>query len=61
MLSGIWYRNAANYGAWWAKHHLSSAAYQAEYKAQTGNGFLTRCVTGYADGATHRFEGIWSK
>jgi hypothetical protein len=61
MLSGIWYRNAANYSAWWAKHHLSSAAYQTEYKAQLANGFLTRCVTGYADGNTHRFEGIWSK
>ncbi len=61
MLSGIWYRNAPNYSAWWAKHHLSAATYQSEYTTQLGNGFLTRCVTGYADGGMQRFEGIWSK
>jgi murein DD-endopeptidase MepM/ murein hydrolase activator NlpD len=61
MLSGIWYKNAPNYASWWAKHHLTPDAYQTEYKSQLDNGYLTRCVTGYADAGGARFEGIWSK
>jgi hypothetical protein len=61
MLSGIWYKNAPNFASWWAKHHLTPDAYQTEYTAQLKNGYMTRCVTGYADAGGARFEGIWSK
>jgi hypothetical protein len=61
MLSGIWYKNVADYNAWWAKHHLNTPQFQTEYTTQLGNGFLTRAVTGYEDGGVQHFEGIWSK
>lgn len=61
MLSGIWYRNAADYNTWWAKHHLDAPQFQGEYTTELGNGFLTRAITGYEDGGLQRFEGIWSK
>lgn len=61
MLSGVWYGNAPDYNTWWAKHYLTSNAYQNEYTAHLEDGYLTRCVTGYAVGNTHRFEGVWSK
>jgi hypothetical protein len=61
MLSGIWYKDAPNYGTWWARHHLNGGQFQAEYTTQLGNGFLTRVVTGYEDGGAAHFEGIWSK
>lgn len=61
MLSGIWYKNVSNYGAWWAKHHLNTSQFQTEYTTQLGNSFLTRVVTGYEDKGIQRFEGIWSK
>jgi hypothetical protein len=61
MLSGIWYKNIDNYNAWWAKHNLGGAQFQTEYTTQLGNGFLTRVVTGYEQGGTQKFEGIWSK
>jgi len=61
MLSGIWHKNAPDYNSWWAKHHLTAAGYQTEFNNLTGQGYLTRCVTGYADGNTMRFEGVWAK
>ncbi|MDC8001628.1 peptidoglycan DD-metalloendopeptidase family protein [Aequorivita todarodis] len=60
-LSGIWYKNAPDYNAWWEKHHLSGSQYQAEYTNMLSNGYLTRCVAGYEDGNKARYEGIWSK
>ncbi len=61
MLSGIWYKNAPGYTSWWAKHHLTTAGYQAEFNNMTGQNYLTNCVTGYADGSLMRFEGVWAK
>jgi hypothetical protein len=61
MLSGIWYKNAANYNSWWEKFHLSDPQFQTEYNAMLNNGYLTRCIAGYSDGGSARFEGIWSK
>ncbi|HVG16262.1 MAG TPA: peptidoglycan DD-metalloendopeptidase family protein [Chitinophagaceae bacterium] len=61
LLSGIWYRDAPHYNAWSAKHRLSATEFQTEYNVQLANGLLTRCITGYSDGGTQRFEGIWSK
>ncbi|MEQ1675968.1 MAG: peptidoglycan DD-metalloendopeptidase family protein [Chitinophagaceae bacterium] len=61
MLSGIWYKTVANYGTWWAKHHLNTPQLQTEYNTQLGNGLLSRAITGYEDGGVQHFEGIWSK
>lgn len=60
-LSGIWYKNAPNYNSWWEKYHLSANQFQTEYNSMLNNGYLTRCIAGYNDGGTARFEGIWSK
>ena len=60
-LSGIWYKNQPNYNSWWEKFHLSGTQFQSEYTSMLGNGYLTRCIAGYSDGGTARFEGIWSK
>ncbi|MBZ0098744.1 MAG: hypothetical protein K8F30_06650, partial [Taibaiella sp.] len=60
-LSGIWYKNQPNYNSWWEKYHLSANQFQAEYNSMLNNGYLTRCIAGYSDGGTARFEGIWSK
>lgn len=60
-LSGIWYKTTPNYNSWQAKHHLTVDGYQNEFNSWTGQNYLTRVVTGYADGSTQRFEGIWSK
>lgn len=61
MLSGIWYKNQPNYNSWWEKFHLSGPQFQAEYNSMLNSGYLTRCIAGYSDGGTARFEGIWSK
>jgi hypothetical protein len=60
-LSGIWYKNAPNYNSWWEKHHLSASQFQAQYNTMLKGGYLTRCIAGYGDGNSARFEGIWSK
>ncbi len=61
MLSGIWYKNVAGYSSWWAKTHLTAAEYQTQFNAYTAQNYLTRVVTGYSDGGTMRFEGVWAK
>jgi hypothetical protein len=61
MISGIWHKNAPNYNSWWAKHHLTAAGYQTEYTTLTAQKYLVNVVTGYADGGTMRFEGVFSK
>jgi hypothetical protein len=43
------------------RHGLTSSAYQSEYDDRLGDGFLTRCVAGYADGLVPRFAAIWRK
>ena len=60
-LSGIWYKDAPNYGSWWEKFHLSANQFQTEYNSMLHNGYLTRCIAGYNDGGSARFEGVWSK
>jgi hypothetical protein len=61
LLSGIWYKTAPGFNTWWAKHHLTGSGYQTEFNNYTGQGYLTRAVTGYEDGNTAHYEGIWSK
>lgn len=43
------------------RHGLSSGQYQSEYETRLGQGYLTRCVAGYAAGASARFAAIWRK
>ncbi|MCH5599619.1 hypothetical protein [Niabella ginsengisoli] len=61
VLSGIWYKTAPNFNSWYEKYNKTAAQFQAEYNAMLKNGFLTRCIAGYSQGGSARFEGIWSK
>lgn len=56
--AGIW--NSAPYGAWQARHNLSSPDYQREWETWTGAGYSTRLVTGYAPGGVHLYGGLWT-
>ncbi len=58
-LSGIWHKNPP-FNAYSAKHNLTSAAYQNEYKKKKAKGWLTRCITGYENGGS-RFASLWTK
>jgi hypothetical protein len=58
-LSAIW--NQQDSGNWVARHGLSSADYQTDFTTFLGQGYLTRCVTGYEDGAGNAlFAALWS-
>lgn len=48
-------------GALSARHGLSSQQYQSEWENATGNGYLTRVVTGYAVGDSARYAAVWRK
>lgn len=61
MLSGIWYKNAADYSSWYEKYNLSSTQFQSEYTDSLENGYLTRVIAGYEQNDQARFEGVWSK
>lgn len=61
MLSGIWYKNQSNFNSWYEKYNLTASQFQSEYNSMLQNGFLTRCIAGYSQGSSARFEGIWSK
>jgi hypothetical protein len=43
------------------RHGLTSGQYQSEYQTRLGQGYLTRCVAGYAAGSSARFAAIWRK
>lgn len=49
-------------GTWRAKHDLTVASYQTQWRDATKDGLLTRVATGY-DGAkkNHRFAAMWRK
>jgi hypothetical protein len=48
-------------GALSARHGLSGQQYQSEWENATGNGYLTRVVTGYSVGGSARFAAVWRK
>jgi hypothetical protein len=56
--SAVW--DSVSYGAWAARHAQSSAQYQSQYDSWTGNGYLTRLVTGYSLNGSHVFAGLWT-
>ena len=57
--SAIW-SSKAN-GAYKARHGLSGSQYQNEWSNTTKAGYLTRDVTGYANGNSARYAAIWRK
>ncbi|MDZ4808817.1 MAG: serine hydrolase [Bacteroidota bacterium] len=58
--SVIWYEKSG-YRSFTATRKSSSDSYQDKWETNTGNGFLTRCVTGYEEGGKHWFAAHWAK
>jgi len=58
--SVIWYKNPG-YNSSSATRKSSSDGYQDKWEENTGNGLLTRCVTGYDEGSKHWFAAHWAK
>lgn len=58
--SVIWYKNSGFSGST-ATRKSDSESYQQKWETNTGNGLLTRCVTGYEEGGKHWFAAHWSK
>jgi len=58
-ISAIWHQKAAP--NFIARHGMSSSQYQAEFDLRLSQGYLTRAVTGYQEGDSHRFAAFWSK
>lgn len=58
--SVIWYEKSG-YQSFAATRKSSSDNYQQQWETHTGNGMLTRCVTGYEEGGKHWFAAQWSK
>ena len=60
LFSVIWYEKSG-YDAFAATRKSSSDGYQEKWEDNLGDGFLTRCVTGYDEGGKHWFAAHWSK
>jgi Beta-lactamase/Bacterial tandem repeat domain 1 len=58
--SVIWYKNSG-YRSSTATRKSTSDSYQQQWETNTGNGLLTRCVTGYDEGGKHWFAAHWAK
>jgi hypothetical protein len=43
------------------RHNLTSSGYQTEFDTRMAQGYLTRCIAGYAAGSTPEFAAIWRK
>ncbi|MEA5567336.1 hypothetical protein [Anabaena sp. UHCC 0399] len=57
--TAIW--NSVSQGTFKARHNLSSQQYQNEWESAQNSGLLTRNVTGYVDGNSPRYAGVWRK
>jgi hypothetical protein len=57
--TAIW--NSNTKGLFKARHGLSSAGYQQNWEDAIKTGLLTRNVTGYADGNSAKYAGVWRK
>lgn len=57
--TAIW--NSNTKGLFKARHGLSSGGYQQNWEDAIKTGLLTRNVTGYADGNSARYAGVWRK
>jgi len=58
--SVIWYEKSG-YETYTATRQSSSENYQQQWETHTGNGMLTRCVSGYEEGGKQWFAAHWSK
>ncbi|MDZ4796348.1 MAG: peptidoglycan DD-metalloendopeptidase family protein [Bacteroidota bacterium] len=58
--SVIWYKKSG-FNQYTATRKSTSHSYQHKWEANTGNGLLTRCVTGYEEGGKHWFAAHWAK
>jgi hypothetical protein len=58
--SVIWYNNSG-FRSSTATRKSTSDSYQQQWETNTGNGMLTRCVTGYDEGGRHWFAAQWAK
>jgi murein DD-endopeptidase MepM/ murein hydrolase activator NlpD len=58
--SVIWYEKSG-YTSYSATRKSASESYQEKWAANTENGLLTRCVTGYDEGGKHWFAAHWAK
>lgn len=56
--SAIW--NSVRYGAYEARHGLSSGQYQKEWENWTKSGYRTRLVTVYEADGGHTFAALWT-
>ncbi len=60
LFSVIWYQDAG-YKSFTATRKSDMDGYQDKYTESLGDGYLTRCVTGYEEGGKHWFAAHWSK
>lgn len=58
--SVIWYEKSG-FQSQAATRKSNSASYQDKWEANTSNGLLTRCVTGYEEEGKHWFAAHWAK
>lgn len=56
--TAIWNSNVPN--SWVGVHDRTSAQFQSDFDLRTGQGLLTRIVTGYDNGGTANFAGLWT-
>ncbi len=56
--TAIWNSNVPN--SWVSVHDRTSAQFQSDFDLWTGQGLLTRIVTGYDNGGTANFAGLWT-
>lgn len=53
--------DSTSYSSWGARHDQSFSQFQNEFDLRTGQGFLTKIVTGYERGNVANFGGFWIK
>ena len=57
--SAIW--DSTSYNHWAATHDRSTGEFQADFDHWSGQGYLTRIVTGYRSGVIAEYAGFWTK
>jgi hypothetical protein len=57
--TAVW--DSRTYGAWEARHNLTSAGWQAEFDDAIDSGKLTRLITGYRNGGSTNYAGLFTE
>ena len=55
--AAIWDRSPS--AGWQARHGISAADYQSNFDAFLYQGYRLTCVSGYSDGVSARYAGVW--